>query len=308
MMEHDHGLRGYLTDALKGHEVLVDRALIALLSGGHLLIEGPPGVGKTTLAQALAMSFGGSFRRIQMTSDLLPSDITGALRPDANGKELKFHPGPIFAQVVLADELNRSSSKTQSALLEAMAESQVTVDGVSHLLPSPFFVVATQNPQDFQGVYPLTESQLDRFILHISLSPPEQEAEIDVYRSFLKGEARKSLKGSVIDVAKLKQMQKSAAEVFVEESLLKYCRNLAESTRHDPRIRVGASVRAVLDLIAAARASAYLKGRKHVIPEDLANLVYSVWAHRISFFELDLGMAARTTILEELFSAVVAPQ
>lgn len=300
-------LRHYLAHALEGHDHLVDQALIALLAGGHLLIEGPPGVGKTTLAYALAQSFGGSFRRIQMTSDLLPSDITGSSRPRGDAQLLEFHLGPIFAQVVLADEFNRASSKTQSALLEAMAEGQVTVDGVSHVLPTPFFVVATQNPQDFQGVYPLTESQLDRFLLLISLSPPSSDNEISIYRKFLAGEMNKKYE-PIVSLSELESMKKSIARVFVEESLLGYCRRLAETTRQDPRIRVGVSVRAVLDLLGAARARAFLLSRDFVSPEDLMELVIPVWAHRLSFSEPDVLMSDRVDILEELLHAVVAPK
>ena len=165
-------LRAHLEQTVLGQESAVELSLLALLAGGHVLLEGPPGVGKTSLAQGLAAFFQGSFRRVQMTSDLLPSDIVGTLRLKPGSSELEFRPGPVFSHVLLADELNRAGAKTQAALLEAMAEGRVTVDGVTHSLPSPFFVVATQNPQEFQGVYPLAESQLDRFMVHVSECRP----------------------------------------------------------------------------------------------------------------------------------------
>lgn len=275
-------LQDHLNQALTGQPAVVDRALACFLGGGHLLIEGPPGVGKTTLAEALAGSFGGTFRRVQMTSDLLPSDILGVLRLNPRSSELDFRQGPIFSHVVLADELNRTSAKTQTALLEAMAEGQVTVDGVSHPLPSPFFVVATQNPEEFSGVYPLTEAQRDRFMLQVKLGHPSAEAETEVYRRNLERGTAASVARPVLSLEELRAVQAEVERVHVESSILGYVRALVDATRVAAGVQAGASVRAGVDLLKAARAWAYLHGRDFVIPQDISDLATDVFLHRVS--------------------------
>jgi MoxR-like ATPase len=265
-----------------GQEEAVEGALLALLGGGHLLLEGPPGVGKTSLAQAVAGLFHGTFRRIQMTSDLLPSDVVGSLRPRPGSMDLEFRPGPIFCNVLLADELNRTSAKTQAALLEAMAERRVSVDGVSHELPDPFFVVATQNPQEFHGVYPLSESQLDRFMIHVTLGLPSAEAELAVYRRHgAGGGAGETF--TPLSVPELLACRAEVARVFAEDSVLRYVQAIAQEIRRADDVVHAASVRAVLQLIDAAKVRAYLAGREFVLPDDVGALAPAVLGHRLCF-------------------------
>ncbi len=255
-------------------------AFACLLAGGHLLIEDVPGVGKTTLAHALAVTLDLSFRRIQFTSDLLPTDIVGVSVFDRDSGAFRFQPGPVFAQLVLADEINRATPKTQSALLEAMAEGQVTVDGASRPLPQPFFVVATQNPLDMAGTYPLPDSQLDRFMLRISLDYPDSEAE----RSLLTGEDRSTLVDRLVpclsgeDILLLREQVRTAQ---ASPALLDYVQALLTASRRHPDIRTGLSPRAGLALLAAARAWALLDGRGFVIPEDVQAVFAAIAAHRL---------------------------
>ncbi len=262
----------------KPHEVRL--AFVALLAGGHVLIEDLPGLGKTTLAHALAATVGLSFQRVQFTSDLLPADVLGVSVYDATARGFQFHPGPVFTQVLLADEINRAPPRTQSALLEAMAEQQVTLDGVTHALPDPFFVIATQNPVDLSGTFPLPDSQLDRFLLRFSLGYPGAEAE----RALLTGSDRRALIASALpmlgegDVAALRQ---AAAQVHASDALVGYVQALLARSRHHPGVRVGLSPRAGLALLHAARAYALLLGRDHVLPEDVQALFIAVAGHRL---------------------------
>ena len=255
-------------------------AFVALLSDGHLLIEDLPGLGKTTLAHALAATLGLGFQRVQFTSDLLPSDIVGVSVFDAQARRFEFHPGPVFAHVLLADEINRAPPRTQSALLEAMAEHQVTVDGVTHPLPDPFFAIATQNPVDLSGTYPLPDSQLDRFLLRLNLGYPGAEAE----RALLAGADRRDLIARAVpllhadDVLALRQ---AVGKVHASEALLDYLQALLTRSRQHPGVRVGLSPRAGIALLRAARAYALLLGRSHVLPEDVQALFVAVAAHRL---------------------------
>lgn len=254
------------------------RALCCLLARGHLLIEDVPGVGKTTLAMALARSLGLSMHRVQFTSDLLPADITGGVVFDRERQAFTFHPGPIFAQVVLADEVNRATPKTQSALLEAMEEGRVSVDGHSHALPQPFVVIATQNPSHQIGTYPLPESQLDRFLMRLALGHPDRQAE----REMLNGPSRRQILDGlvpVLDHSQLLEAQHEVEQVHVAEPILDYLLDIVAASR----LRGGGlSPRAGLGLKHAAQAWAYLEGRSLVIPEDVQAVALEVMAHRLT--------------------------
>ena len=255
-------------------------AFVALLSEGHLLIEDLPGLGKTTLAHALAATLGLGFQRVQFTSDLLPSDIVGVSVFDAQARRFEFHPGPIFAHVLLADEINRAPPRTQSALLEAMAEHQATVDGTTHVLPDPFFVIATQNPVDLAGTYPLPDSQLDRFLLRLTLGYPGEEAE----RALLAGADRRDLIARVsplLSAGDVLALRRAVAEVHASDALIDYVQALMTRSRQHPGVRVGLSPRAGIALLRAARAYALLLGRDHVLPDDVQALFTAVAAHRL---------------------------
>jgi MoxR-like ATPase len=265
---------------LLGKQGEVRLALACLLAGGHLLIEDLPGMGKTTLAHALAATLGLSFQRIQFTSDLLPSDIVGVSIYERERGSFEFHPGPLFAQLVMADEINRATPKTQSALLEAMAEEQVTVDGRSHPLPRPFFVIATQNPVDLAGTFPLPDSQLDRFLLRIGLGYPDAAAE----REMLTAPDRRVLLERlvpVLDAAALGALLADVERVRTNPALIDYVQRLLLASRRHPRIRVGLSPRAGIGLLQAARALALLGGRDFALPEDVKSVFAAVAAHRI---------------------------
>ena len=258
----------------------IDLAFTCLLAGGHLLIEDLPGLGKTTLARSLAATLGLEFQRVQFTSDLLPSDILGVSIYEQNESRFRFHPGPVFAQLLLADEINRAPPRTQSALLEAMAEQQVTVDGVCHALPRPFFVIATQNPLDLAGTYPLPDSQLDRSLLRLPLGYPDAEAE----RAMLAGADRRDLiaaspmRLSAEDVLGLRA---AAGEVHASPALIAYVQALVTESRRRGELRAGLSPRAGLALLHAARAHALLADRSHVLPDDVQALFSAVAAHRL---------------------------
>ena len=256
-------------------------ALVALLAGGHALIEDLPGLGKTTLAHALAATVGLDFQRIQFTSDLLPADVLGVSVYEAGSRQFQFHPGPVFTQVLLADEINRAPPRTQSALLEAMAEQQVTLDGSTHRLPDPFFVIATQNPVDLSGTFPLPDSQLDRFLLRFSLGYPNAESE----RALLTGTDRRELIAQAMPVladGDVQALRRAAEQVHASEALVGYVQALLARSRQQPGIRVGLSPRAGLALLRAARAYAMLLGRNHVLPEDVQALFIAVAGHRLS--------------------------
>jgi len=255
-------------------------AFVALLSDGHLLIEDLPGLGKTTLAHALAATLGLGFQRVQFTSDLLPADIIGVSVYDVQARRFEFHPGPVFANIVLADEINRAPPRTQSALLEAMAEHQVTVDGSTHALPEPFFVIATQNPVDLAGTYPLPDSQLDRFLLRLALGYPNADAE----RALLTGVDRRDLIAQTTPVLSSEDvlaMRLAVNDVHAGNALVTYVQALMHRSRQHPGVRVGLSPRAGLALLRAARAYALLLGRNHVLPEDVQALFSAVAAHRL---------------------------
>jgi len=262
----------------KAHEVRL--AFVALLSGGHLLIEDLPGLGKTTLAHALASSLGLGFQRAQFTSDLLPADVLGVSVYEAASRQFQFHPGPVFTHVLLADEINRAPPRTQSALLEAMAEQQVTLDGVTHPLPDPFFVIATQNPVDLSGTFPLPDSQLDRFLLRLALGYPNPESE----RELLRGTDRRHLIAQAtacLDDNQVRALREAVSQVHASEALIQYVQALLARSRQHAGVRVGLSPRAGLALLRAAKAHALLLGRTHVVPEDVQTLFIAVAGHRL---------------------------
>jgi MoxR-like ATPase len=269
-----------VNQVLLGKPRQVKLAFTCLIAGGHLLLEDIPGVGKTTLAHALAATFALDFQRVQFTSDLLPSDIIGVSVYERESGEFRFHPGPIFTGLLLADEINRASPKTQSALLEAMAEGQVTIDGQTHVLTQPFFVVATQNPLDLNGTFPLPDSQLDRFMLRLSLDYPDATAE----RALLVGNDRRELLAGLmpqLDGAALIALHRQTQEVVASKALLDYLQALLAASRRHAEIRVGLSPRAGLALLGAARAWALLSGRACVLPEDIQALFVPLAAHRL---------------------------
>jgi MoxR-like ATPase len=265
-------------------------ALACLLARGHLLIEDLPGMGKTTLSHALARVLGLGFQRIQFTSDLLPGDILGTSVFDKDSGQFVFHPGPIFAELVLADEINRATPKSQSALLEAMEEGQVTIEGVTRTLPEPFFVIATQNPVSQGGTFSLPESQLDRFLMRLSLGYPARSAE----KALLLGESRRELLPRLeplLDHAELAQIQAAVAAVQASDALVDYVLRLVEATRSQPNFALGLSPRASLALLSAARAWAFLDGRDYVIPEDVQAVLPAVVGHRLRDPALPNGQA-----------------
>ncbi len=258
----------------------VRMALVSLLCEGHILIEDVPGVGKTMLAKALAKSIGCSFRRIQFTPDLLPSDVTGLSIYHQKTQEFEFRPGPIMAQVVLADEINRATPKTQSALLECMEERQATIDGVSYPMPTPFLVIATQNPIEYEGTFALPEAQLDRFMLRLRLGYPKAMEEIVILDEQKRQHPIEEIP-QVLDVAELRQMQAAIKEVYVDQSIAEYIVRLVTATREHPDVYLGASPRGSINLYRGAQAYAALEGRDYVIPDDVKQLAVGILAHRL---------------------------
>ena len=288
-----------------GKRFQIRLALACLLARGHLLIEDIPGVGKTTLAHALASSLGLGFQRIQFTSDMLPADILGVSVYDRNTGVFQFHPGPVFAQVVLADEVNRATPKAQSALLEAMEEQQVTIDGETRRLPDPFFVIATQNPSHLIGTFPLPESQLDRFLMRIELGYPDTEAE----RALLQGEDRRDLLAQVrpcMEPKTLLELQREAHQVYTSTALLDYVQALVGHTRQSADFAHGLSPRAALAVLHAARAWALMENRRHVLPEDVQAVLPGVVGHRLALAG-GPGRVNGTDIAQQLIRQVPIP-
>jgi MoxR-like ATPase len=294
-----HAVARQVCEIIVGKDVQVRQALTCLLAGGHLLVEDVPGVGKTTLAHALAISLGLHFNRIQFTSDLLPADVAGISIYEREKNGFVFHPGPIFTQVLLADEINRATPKTQSGLLEAMEERQVTADGVTRALPEPFFVIATQNPTHQVGTFPLPESQLDRFLMCLSLGYPDPAAE----RALLLGDDRRTLLKSLpaaMTPAELAAAQRSLRGIHVSPALATYVQALAQASRQSGAFAEGLSPRAALALLQAARAWAALEGRDHVMPEDVQAVLVPVCAHRLRPLKAAHGvaLASRDLVLQ----------
>jgi MoxR-like ATPase len=273
-------LRSNLGSVFLGKPEVIELALVALLAEGHLLIEDIPGIGKTLLAKALARSLDCSFHRIQFTPDLLPSDLIGTSVFHQATSEFRFQPGPLFAQIILADEINRATPRTQSALLEAMSDRQATVDGVTHTLGLPFLVLATQNPYEFEGTYPLPESQLDRFLLRARIGYPDRKAERQILTNHRQGEPVEHLH-AVVNTVDILALQKKVREIRMEDSLNDYILDLVVATRHHPDIHLGASTRAALALYRATQSLALLQGRDFAVPDDVKRLAAPVLAHRL---------------------------
>lgn len=281
-----------LNQVIIGKQAQIELALACVLAGGHLLIEDLPGMGKTTLAQGLATTLGLSYQRVQFTSDMLPADIIGVSIFDPNSQAFSFHQGPIFNQVLLADEVNRASPKTQSALLEAMAEHQVSIDGETHSLPTPFFVIATQNPVDQAGTFPLPESQLDRFMMRIELGFPEMEAEM----AMLQGKQLQHPK-QVITVERLLQMQHAVTQVSASDAVLNYLLRLVSESRYNATFANPLSPRCSKTLLQAAKACAWMKGRDYLLPDDVQQVFTAVAEHRLGGINDAKGSALSQTLL-----------
>ncbi|CAN5494372.1 MoxR family ATPase [soil metagenome] len=290
-----------------GKRDTVRKAVATLLAGGHVLLEDIPGVGKTTMAKALAKSIGGEFRRIQFTPDLLPADVTGSAIFNQKTSEFEFRPGPIFGNVVLVDEINRSTPKTQSALLEAMEERQVTTDGVTRALPKPFFVIATQNAIEMTGTYPLPEAQLDRFFTRLSIGYPDRASEIAVLGARTTEQPLDALQ-PVTNLEKLTAMQEGVREVFVHERIREYVVDLVRATRESNQLMMGASPRGALHLMRAAQAWAAVEGDDRVLPDHVKAMAPAVLAHRV-IGRAELRTQGQTTddLVKKLVESVKAP-
>ncbi|KYF82170.1 AAA family ATPase [Sorangium sp. So ce388] len=300
--ERIEAVRREITRVYIGSPRAIDLMLTALLAQGHVLLEGVPGVAKTTLVKAFAAALGASVRRIQFTPDLLPADITGTYVLSPKEGTFTLRPGPIFANLVLADEINRAPAKTQSALLEAMQERQVTIEGDRFELPSPFMVLATQNPIDLEGTYPLPEAQIDRFLIRVSLGYPQHKDEVAMLRAHNVEPPRAR---ATLAVQDLLMLQGVARRIHVEDDLYEYAVNLTAFTRTHPRVLLGASPRATLALIQAAKAAAVIGGRPFVTPDDVRGMAPAALAHRLVLVpEADVDTKARDTIIEEAVQRV----
>jgi MoxR-like ATPase len=280
MEEIINGLRLSLKQCIKGKPELIDQSLVCFFSEEHMLIEDVPGLGKTLLARALAKSIGGSWSRIQFTPDILPGDITGVSVFNQATNDFEFHFGPIFSNFVLADEINRASPRTQSALLEVMAERTVTVDGASHKVPRPFLVVATQNPVEMDGTYPLPEAQLDRFMMRVSIGYPSAESEIEILKDEHEGRSIDDIQ-PVISLEEIAEISKFARQTYVAPAIFDYITRLVHSTRVAEDVALGCSPRASLALLKASRVRAMMHGRNHVLPSDIQELAVPICAHRL---------------------------
>ncbi|MBD2497509.1 MoxR family ATPase [Nostoc sp. FACHB-280] len=302
MREQIEALTQNLALTIVGKTEAIRLVLVALLSGGHALLEDVPGVGKTLLAKSLARSLDGKFQRLQCTPDLLPTDITGTNIWNPKTGEFTFLPGPVFANVLLADEINRATPRTQSALLEVMEENQVTIDGVSRSVPQPFFVIATQNPIEYQGTFPLPEAQMDRFMLSLSLGYPSAQEELQMLQNLQQRSNVTELQ-PCISLAELQQLRQICSQVRVEASLQEYILELVRATRHDEEITLGVSPRGTVALQKATQALAFISGRDYAIPDDVKFLVPYVLCHRL----IPRGGRNARTIVDRLLRSLPIP-
>ena len=292
---------------IRGKAECLEILTIALLAGGSVLMEDVPGVGKTTLAKALAKSVDLSFNRVQFTPDLLPADILGSSIYNPVDGQFNFRPGPIFSHVLLADEINRASPRTQSALLEAMSESQATIEGIRHVLPAPFLVLATENPVEFHGTYPLPEAQLDRFLVLINIGYPDAATELEILYAQQSDKPIDQLR-AVLTREELLEMQSQVCEVKVAKNVGRYMVEIVERTRRDPRLRLGVSPRGTLMLFRAAQASAYLHGRDYVLPDDVQSLTGYVLPHRLMLTsQSKYSGATKAEIIADIVKQVAVP-
>ncbi len=302
-------LRENVESVLLGKREAVELALSSFLAGGHILLEDIPGTGKTTLARAVAASISGTFRRVQFTSDLLPQDVVGVHVFDAEKRNFTFAPGPLFANIVLADEINRSNPRAQSALLEGMSERQVTVDNRTYPLPDPFLVIATQNPFDQHGTYPLPESQLDRFNLRLRLSYPDRESELRLIRENNLFTSRDGIP-TVLTPEQARECRQALGRIAVRDPVVSYILRIVEATRSHPAVRLGASPRGAIGLKSVAQSMALLSGRDHVIPGDVKRVAQAVLCHRI-FLKGSPGAESAaesaSAVLSEILESVPAP-
>jgi MoxR-like ATPase len=303
-------LRANMRQTIRGKDDVIDQVLVCLVAGGHLLIEDLPGVGKTTLAYSLARSMDCAFSRVQFTSDLLPSDVTGVAIYDETVKEFVFKRGPVFANVVLADEINRATPKTQSALLEVMDRARVTVDGEAHAVGTPFMVFATQNPVDYEGTFPLPESQMDRFLMRLRMGYPEANDEREILRTARGGYDAIAL-NPVVTRSDILALQSLVQQVFVEETVLDFILRIVAATRTEAEFRSGVSVRGGVALRTAAQARALVNNRDFVLPEDVTELVNPIFAHRLALARQTSDALeerrAVTAVLKRIVSAIPLP-
>lgn len=295
-----------ISQEIIGKKAQIRQALACLVAGGHLLLEDVPGLGKTTLAKAMARSFNMSFQRIQCTPDLMPSDVTGVSIYNQKSEAFEFIEGPVFAHVLLADEINRTSPRTQSALLEAMAEGTVTVDRVTHTLPHPFFVIATQNPIEFTGTYPLPEAQMDRFMMRLSLGYPDQQSEMQMLASHQASD-KKPQASTLLTVEQLLALRKHAEKIPVLPAMRQYITQLVNATRTHDDIHMGASPRASLALMKVAQAMALLTGKSHLTPALVQSLLRPVLAHRLVFANRQMDEAGKRQFFTALTDQVPVP-
>ncbi len=303
-------LRKALGGAVVGQAPAVDAVLAAYVASGHVLIEGVPGIGKTLLARSMAAALGARFSRVQFTPDLMPGDLIGTNVFDASTREFRLVQGPVFTEVLMADEINRTPPKTQSALLEAMQERQVTIDGRTLPLEDHFFVMATQNPVEFEGTYPLPEAQLDRFMVRVEMGLPERAAEIELYRQVAEGRRRDALPvaAPVVSGEEARALRRANQAVHVKRELLEYLANLAAAVRKSPHVELGVSPRGGLALLETARAAALLAGRDFVLPDDLKRFLVPCWGHRLLLrAESELEGHTPARLLDEAARAVTVP-
>lgn len=298
-----------VSKVIVGKRDVLEKMLIAVLSNGHILIEDVPGLAKTLMAKTMAAALGCKFKRIQFTPDLLPADITGTYVFNQKTGDFELRKGPIFTNILLADEINRAPPKTQSALLEAMQERQVTLDGRTHKLETPFIVIATQNPLEFEGVYPLPEAQIDRFLMKIKVGYPSLEDEIEVLRRRIANKSDEYFVNQVTSTSEVLEMQKAIEDVYVDESILEYIVQVVRATRQHPRVEVGVSPRGAVALLKVSRARAVLSGRDYVIPDDVKSVALDALSHRIVLkTELWIRGADPRQVVSEVLERVPVPK